>query len=241
VVENGKATGVQTSRGLWNADVVVSGADYHFTETKLLPTQYRSYSDQYWDKRVMAPSCLLYYVGVKKKIPGLLHHSLFFDVPFAPHARDIYTSPRWPDEPLFYVSATSVTDPSQAPDGCENLFFLVPVATGLTGDDETLRESYFQRILERFETRIGTSIRDSIVYYRSFAQSDFMHDYNAFKGNAYGLANTLLQTAVLKPACKSKRVGNLYYTGQLTVPGPGVPPSLISGEVVADVINKTHY
>jgi phytoene desaturase len=241
IVENGKATGVETSGGEWKADVVVSGADYHFTETKLLPAAYRSYSDKYWDKRVMAPSSLLYYVGINKKIPGLLHHSLFFDVPFAPHARDIYTTPRWPDEPLFYVSATSVTDPAQAPEGCENLFFLVPVATGLTGDDESLREKYFQQIAERFEKRIGTSIRDSIVYFRSFAQSDFIQDYNAFKGNAYGLANTLLQTAVLKPACKSKKLGNLYFTGQLTVPGPGVPPSLISGEVVAGVVNKTHY
>ncbi len=241
IVENGKATGVETSRGIWKADVVVSGADYHFTETKLLPAQYRSYSDSYWDKRVMAPSCLLYYVGISKKIPGLPHHSLFFDVPFAPHASDIYTHPRWPDEPLFYVSATSVTDDTQAPEGCENLFFLVPVATGLQGDDTALRDKYFQQIAARFEQRIGIPIRDSIVYYHSFAQTDFQQDYNAFKGNAYGLANTLLQTAVLKPSCKSKMLGNLYFTGQLTVPGPGVPPSLISGEVVAQVVNKTYY
>jgi phytoene desaturase len=217
---------------------VVSGADYHFTETKLLPAEYRSYTEKYWDKRVMAPGSLLYYVGVRKKIPGLLHHSLFFDVPFAPHARDIYKTPRWPDEPLFYVSATSVTDSSQAPEGCENLFFLVPVATGLHGDDEALRQKYFKKIVARFENRIGTTISDSIVYYKSFAQTDFIKDYNAFKGNAYGLANTLLQTAVLKPSCRSKKLENLFYTGQLTVPGPGVPPSLISGEVVAGLIQK---
>lgn len=238
-IESGRAKGVSTANDCWEADVVVSGADYHFTETKLLPEAYRSYSEKYWNKRVMAPSCLLYYVGVRKKIPGLLHHSLFFDVPFAPHARDIYTTPRWPDEPLFYVSATSVTDESQAPEGCENLFFLVPVATGLDGDDENLRNAYFKKIVARFEKRIGTTITDSIVYYKSYAQSDFIADYNAFKGNAYGLANTLLQTAVLKPSCRSKKLDNLFYTGQLTVPGPGVPPSLISGEVVAGLVQKS--
>lgn len=220
------------------ADVVVSGADYHFTETKLLQPQYQSYSSSYWNSRVMAPSCLLYYVGLKKKVPGLKHHSLFFDTSFAPHAQDIYATPRWPNKPLFYVSATSVTDASQAPADGENLFFLIPVATGLEGDDEALRQRYFQQIIERFEERLGTTIKDDIVYYRSFALSDFVHDYNAFRGNAYGLANTLMQTAILKPAAKSKKISNLYYTGQLTVPGPGVPPSLISGEVVATLINQ---
>ncbi len=239
-ITGGKATGVETSTGTYQADVIISGADYHFTETQLLPPEFRSYSAQYWEKRVMAPSCLLYYVGINKKLTGVEHHSLFFDVPFAPHARDIYTSPQWPDEPLFYASVTSATDLSQAPEGCENLFFLIPVATGLTGDDETLRNNYFHQIMKRFENRIGQSVADHIIYYKSYSQSDFIEDYNAFKGNAYGLANTLLQTAVLKPSCKSKKLENLYYTGQLTVPGPGVPPSLISGEVVAGLIDSTY-
>lgn len=220
------------------ADVVVSGADYHFTETQLLAPEHRSYTDKYWDTRVMAPSCLLYYVGLNKKVPNLLHHSLFFDVPFQPHARDIYTTPRWPDNPLFYASATSVTDATQAPESGENLFFLIPVASGLGGDDEALRTKYFDQIIDRFEQRLGTTIRENIVYYRSYAVADFKQDYGAFKGNAYGLANTLLQTAILKPSAKSKKVKNLYYTGQLTVPGPGVPPSLISGEVIAALINQ---
>ncbi|HSK11692.1 MAG TPA: phytoene desaturase family protein [Phnomibacter sp.] len=231
-------SGVEAGDRFYEADVVVSGADYHFTETRLLPENARSYTEKYWEKRVMAPSCLLYFVGVGKKIPGLQHHSLFFDTPFAPHARDIYTTPRWPDEPLFYVSATSVTDDTQAPPGCENLFFLVPVATGLQGDDETLRKKYFEKIVKRFEQRTGTPIMQDILYYRSYASSDFINDHNAFKGNAYGLANTLLQTAVLKPSCRSKKLENLYYVGQLTVPGPGVPPSLISGEVVAGLIKQ---
>jgi phytoene desaturase len=242
-VKNGKATGVHAvgPNGkvvFIDAEVVISGADYHFTETKLLDPDFRSYSANYWNSRVMAPSCLLYYVGLNKRIEGLKHHALFFDTYFQPHARDIYATPRWPDNPLFYVSATSVTDKTQAPDGCENLFFLIPVASGLQGDDEALRSRYFDQIMERFEKRLGTNVRDSIVYYKSFGITDFQSEYNSFKGNAYGLANTLLQTAILKPSARSKKVGNLFYTGQLTVPGPGVPPSLISGEVVASLVNR---
>ena len=241
-VNNGKATGVAAiikhQQQVLTADVIISGADYHFTEQKLLEPKYRTYTESYWQKRVMAPSCLLYYIGINKKLNDVLHHSLFFDVPFAPHAADIYTTPRWPAEPLFYVSATSVTDASLAPPGHENLFFLIPVATGLTGDDETLRKEYFDKIITRFEQHTGQSIREHIVFYRSYAHSNFIADYNAFKGNAYGLANTLAQTAMLKPTCHSKKVSNLFFTGQLTVPGPGVPPSLISGEVVAKEVDK---
>jgi phytoene desaturase len=223
---------------VFEADVVIAGADYHFVESCLLPENYRTYSEGYWDKRVMAPSCLLYYVGLNKKLTGLPHHSLFFDVSFYKHGKEIYTMPQWPSEPLFYVSATSVTDDSVAPGGCENLFFLIPVASGLTGDTEELRDHYFEMIIKRFENKISQSVKDSIIYKKSFSVSNFKNDYNAFKGNAYGLANTLLQTAILKPALRSKKVSNLFYTGQLTVPGPGVPPSLISGEVVAKEVER---
>jgi phytoene desaturase len=222
----------------WEADVVIGGADYHFMESKLLDPAFRSYSEAYWEKRVMAPSCLIYYVGLNKKLPGIQHHSLFFDTSFDQHAEEIYTSKKWPEDPLFYLSATSVTDPTAAPEGSENLFFLIPIAAGLQNDTEELREMYFDRVLTRLEKRLGTTVRDAIVFKRSFAPADFIQDYNAFKGNAYGLANTLLQTAVLKPSCRSKKVQNLFYTGQLTVPGPGVPPSLISGEVVAGEVKK---
>ncbi|TAD92433.1 MAG: phytoene desaturase [Bacteroidetes bacterium] len=243
-VQQGRAVSVsatvQNQPTDFDANVVVSGADYHFTDTQLLQPQYHNYSAKYWNSRKLAPSSLLYYVGLNKKIEGLQHHSLFFDVPFEPHARDIYQTPQWPQQPLFYVSATSVTDCSQAPPGGENLFFLIPVAAGLTGDTEALRTHYFQQIVARFEARVGTSISQNISFYHSYAGSNFMADYNAFKGNAYGLANTLLQTAHLKPNCRNKKVSNLFYTGQLTVPGPGVPPSLISGEVVANLIKKLY-
>ena len=222
----------------FDADVVLGGADYHFIESKLLPLEYRSYSDAYWNKRVMAPSCLIYYIGLNKKLSNVLHHTLFFDVSFDVHGKEIYTTPQWPTKPLFYVSVTSVSDDSVAPVGCENLFFLIPVAAGLQGDTEVLRDKYFEEIIDRYEKRIGQSVKDAIVYKKSYSVSNFIEDYNAFKGNAYGLANTLMQTAVLKPACRSKKIKNLFYTGQLTVPGPGVPPSLISGEVVAKEIDK---
>ena len=238
-IEQGIAKHIVTASGLvYDADIVIGAADYHFIETKLLPENCRTYTNKYWNKRVMAPSCLLYYVGINKKLNGVLHHSLFFDVDFEKHGAEIYTSPGWPTEPLFYVCASSVTDNTVAPEGCENLFFLVPVAAGLIGDTEELRNLYFDKILERFEKRIGQPVKDFIVYKRSYSVSDFVNDYNSFRGNAYGLANTLMQTAVLKPRMRSKKIKNLFYTGQLTVPGPGVPPSLISGEVVAREVVK---
>ncbi|MFY7840602.1 MAG: phytoene desaturase family protein [Lacibacter sp.] len=237
---HGRATGVVVNDEYLEADVVVSGADYHFTETKLLHHHDQSYSEGYWNKRVMAPSCLLYYVGLNKQLPQLTHHSLFFDTDFNRHGKEIYDDQQWPADPLFYVSATTRTDVSGAPEGCENLFFLIPVAAGLQGDTEELREKYFLQIVQRFEQRIGEPILNAVVYKKSYSVSDFVMDYNAYRGNAYGLANTLMQTAVLKPGCRSRKVENLYYTGQLTVPGPGVPPSLISGEVVASLINQHH-
>lgn len=239
VVEDGLAKKVVTDKGeSFEADVVIGGADYHFIESKLLPQPYRSYSERYWDKRVMAPGSLLYFVGLNTKLPNVPHHSLFFDVPFDAHAKDIYITKQWPEKPLFYLSASSVTDPSAAPEGCENLVFLIPLAAGLEGDSEEMREIYFDMMAVRLIEHTGMDIRKHVRYKKSYAHSDFINDYNAFKGNAYGLANTLLQTAHLKPSCRSKKIKNLFYTGQLTVPGPGVPPSLISGEVVAGQVFK---
>jgi len=237
-LEGNVAKSVSTRKDHYRADAVISGADYHFTETKLLPEAYRSYSTAYWDKKVMAPSCLLYYVGLDKKLKQPVHHSLFFDVPFDRHGKEIYKDPQWPAEPLFYVSVCSLTDASVAPPGCENIVFLIPVAAGLEGDDEALREKYFQLIAKRMEQHTGESILDAVVYKKAYSVSDFTADYHSFRGNAYGLANTLMQTAIFRPSCQSKKVRNLFYTGQLTVPGPGVPPSLISGEVVAKQVIK---
>lgn len=235
---NNHITQVSTTTDTYDADIVISSADYHHVDQNLLPEQYRMYSADYWKKRTMAPSCLLYYVGLNKKLSNIRHHNLFFDASFTQHSKEIYSTKSWPRDPLFYVSASSVTDHSVAPAGHENLFFLIPVAAGLSGDDEQLRNYYFELILNRFEKNIGESISENIIYKKSFASSDFVNEYHSFRGNAYGLANTLSQTAYLKPKCRSSKVRNLYFTGQLTVPGPGVPPSLISGEVVANVVRS---
>jgi phytoene desaturase len=223
---------VKTNKGDINADLVIAGADYHHVDQHLLDEPYRNYTQKYWDSRTMSPSSLLFYIGVNKKVEGIQHHNLFFDTDFEQHAKEIYTSPKWPEQPLFYVCCPSQTDSSVAPDGCENLFFLMPIAPGLE-DNEQTRERYFDLMLSRFETITGESIRDNIIVKRSYALNDFKADYHSFKGNAYGLANTLSQTAFFKPAMRNKHVSNLLYTGQLTVPGPGVPPAIISGQVVA--------
>ena len=223
---------VVTSNGMYEVDHVISTADYHHTETKLLPPNLRSYSGKYWDSRTMAPSSLLFYIGIDTRVRGLLHHNLFFDTDFGKHASEIYDHPEWPEDPLFYVCCPSKTDPSVAPEGCENLFLLVPLAADLK-DTEEQRERVFALIMKRLEVKTGQKLTKSIIYKRTFSVNDFKSEYNSFKGNAYGLANTLKQTAFLKPKMKSKKVGNLLYAGQLTTPGPGVPPSLISGEVAA--------
>lgn len=232
---SGKATHVRTESETFSADVVVANADYaHVDQTLLLP-QWRSYSENYWHSRVMAPSSLLYYVGLDSKVQNLRHHNLFFDEDFARHAHEIYDAPQWPTKPLFYVSVPSISDPVLAPAGKENLFFLIPTAPGII-ENEAITNRYFDFIGEKVERYTGNSIQRNLLFKIPYGAKNFIYDYNALKGNAYGLANTLMQTAILKPAIQSKNVDNLFFTGQLTVPGPGVPPSLISGEVVAKEI-----
>ncbi len=235
--ENKKALGVETNQGFFDADVVVAAADYEHVDQQLTEKKHRNYSEKYWDNRTMSPSSLLFYLGVNRKIEGIKHHNLFFDEDFELHAEEIYTDPKWPSKPLFYVSCASKTDLTVAPEGSENLFFLMPIAPGLT-DSEEMREKYYHLMMDRFEKIIGQNIRESVVLKRSYALDDFKADYHSFKGNAYGLANTLSQTAFFKPRMRSKAIENLFFTGQLTVPGPGVPPSIISGQVVAKEIEK---
>jgi len=219
------------------ADLVLSGADYHHTET-LLDKNVRQYSEKYWDKKTFAPSSLLFYVGFDKKIKNASHHTLFFDTDFDAHAEEIYDNPKWPTDPLFYANFTSMTDTTSAPEGKEAGFFLIPLAPGIE-DTEALREQYFEKIMDRFEKLTQQEVRSSVLFKRSFCVNDFKEEYNSYKGNAYGMANTLLQTAFLRPNIKSSNVGNLYFTGQLTVPGPGVPPALISGKLASElIINK---
>lgn len=231
----GKIRSALVNGTAYNADVFVGAADYHHIEQNILPPEHRKYSSKYWDSRVMSPSSLLWYVGVNKKLNKLEHHNLLFDEEFEPHASAIYENPSWPEKPSAYVCMTSKHDPDPAPEGHENLFILIPVAPGLI-DSEEIREKYLNIVLDRMESLTGETIRKHIDYKRSYAQSDFISDYNAYKGNAYGLANTLMQTAFLKPSVKSSKLRNLYFAGQLTVPGPGVPPSIISGQIASKLI-----
>ncbi len=228
--------GIISNGKYYKCDILLSGADYHHTES-LLDRKHRQYSETYWSNKTFAPSSLLFYVGFNKKLKNVSHHTLFFDVDFDTHANNIYNNPKWPDNPLFYASFPSITDSSFAPKDKEAATFLIPLAPGLE-DTPELREVYFKKIITRLEHVTSQNINDSILFKESFCIKDFIKDYNSYKGNAYGMANTLLQTAFLRPKLKSKKVKNLYFTGQLTVPGPGVPPALISGKIVSELIQK---
>lgn len=236
-VHKGKATSLSINGELIDSDIILSGADYHHTES-LLPKESRQYSEAYWKKKTFAPSSLLFYVGFDKKLQGVAHHSLFFDTDFGKHAEAIYDHPKWPEEPLFYASFPSVTDNTTAPEGKEAGIFLIPLAPDLE-DSPQLREEYFGKIINRFEKLTGQQVKENILFKESFCVNDFKQEYNSYKGNAYGLANTLTQTAFLRPKLRSKKVQDLYFTGQLTVPGPGVPPSLISGKLAAELIKTS--
>jgi phytoene desaturase len=236
LLEKNKAIGIKIKNETILSDIILSGADYHHTET-LIPSNYRSYSEAYWDKKVFAPSSLLFYIGIDKKVKNVSHHTLFFDVDFDTHASEIYDNAKWPDEPLFYANFPSISDPDMAPKGKEACFILIPIAPGLE-DTESLRKKYFDIVLTRLEKLTDQQLSSSILFKESFSVNDFITVYNSYKGNAYGMANTLFQTAFLRPKLKSKKVENLFFSGQLTVPGPGVPPALISGKLVAGLIEK---
>ena len=235
-VENNTANGIYVNDNFIASDLVLSGADYAHTE-QLLPKINRQYTDKYWEKKTFAPSSLLFYVAFDKPIENVEHHTLFFDTDFEAHAKSIYDTPEWPKKPLFYASFPSKTDETIAPKGKEAATFLIPLAPGIEDSDE-IREIYFDKIIERLEYLTKQEVKSHIIFKESYGINNFIEDYNSYKGNAYGLANTLFQTAFLRPKLKSKKVNGLYFTGQLTVPGPGVPPSLISGKLTADLINK---
>lgn len=237
IIDDQLACGLLVNGERIECDAVVASADYHHVESALLPPLYRNYTETYWKKKTFAPSCLIFYIGLSKRIKKIQHHTLFFENELFQHSMEIYKNPRWPTKPLFYVCCPSQSDESVAPPGHENLFLLMPIAPGLE-DSAELRETYFKMMISRLQNHIGEDISASIDYKESYCVSDFVADYNSYKGNAYGLANTLMQTAVLKPKIRNKKISNVFYTGQLTVPGPGVPPALISGKIAAGQVLK---
>ena len=237
IIEKDHATSIMVNGEQLYFDAIIASADYHHVEEKLLPEAYKNYTEEYWEKKTFAPSSLIFYVGINKKIKSLSHHTLFFEEDLFQHSKEIYKDPKWPDKPLFYVCCPSKTDDGVAPDGHENLFLLMPIAPGLE-DNNMQREKYFEIMMNRLQKHIGEEIISNIDFKKSYCVDDFVSDYNSYKGNAYGLANTLMQTAILKPKIRNKKIKNLFYAGQLTVPGPGVPPSLISGKIAAGEIFK---
>lgn len=237
ITEDNKVRGIEVNGQTLEFDAVITSADYQHSET-LLEEKQKNYTKKYWESRTFAPSCLIYYLGFNREIPDLKHHTLFFEHDLDAHIKSIYEDKNWPEAPLFYACCPSKTDPGVAPEGHENIFLLMPLATGIA-DEESTRERYLKEMIGRLEKHTGTNnLMAHIDYKRSYCIRDFIQDYNAYQGNAYGLANTLKQTAVLKPSIRNRKLNNLYYTGQLTVPGPGVPPSLISGKIVAGEVNK---
>ncbi|NTV31215.1 phytoene desaturase [candidate division WWE3 bacterium] len=239
IIKDKNAVGVKTKNNEYHGDIIVMNADYHHAETKLLPPEYQTYPESYWQKRTVAPSAFILYLGLNKKIPGLEHHNIFIDRDWIKHFDAIFENPSWPTSPSYYVSVPSKTDPSVAPADGENVFILVPVASGLT-DTPEIRQSFRKQILDHLEQKLQTTIRDAIVVEQSFAHNDYISYYNAFKGTALGISHTMFQTAVFRPHHQSHKVGNLFYTGQYTHPGIGVPITLISSEIVSDQIAQKY-
>ena len=237
-IENNYAVSVSfNDSNIIKSDFVVASADYAHVESTMLQPQFRNYSNEYWQKKSFSPSSLIFYLGINTKLKNLIHHNLFFDEDLEVFTEEIYKKKIWPKKPLFYVCCPSKTDKSVAPSGKENIFILMPIPIGVE-DNNQLREKYFNIITHKLSKYCETRIEDYIDFKKSYCINDFKSDYNSYQGNAYGLANTLTQTANLKPKIINKKVKNLFYTGQLTVPGPGVPPSLISGKLVAEYILK---
>lgn len=234
---NGRAQSVETENDSFTFDILLGSADYNHIEQSLLQDEDQMYTEKYWESRQMSPSSLLFYLGVEGEVENLSHHTLFFDTDFKSHVDDIYEREKWPSEPLFYVCHPSISDETISPDNTSILFILVPVASGLRSND-LKEQDIFKNIMSRLDKFCKLDLTDRILINRKYTIKDFQKDYNAFKGNAYGLANILKQTAILKPKMKHKKLSNMYFTGQLTSPGPGLPPSLISGEVVSSLIKK---
>jgi 1-hydroxy-2-isopentenylcarotenoid 3,4-desaturase len=237
VQNNGQVRGVSVAGEILSADCVIVNADYAFSETQMIAAPYQSYPDSYWSKKVVAPSMLLGYLGLNKKVDSLAHHTLFFAEDWDHHFRQIFDDPAWPDNPCYYIGTTSRSDPTTAPEGCENLFLLIPAAPDLP-DTPEIREAQFDRGIRHLEQLIQEPIRDHIIVKRLFAMNDFRKDYNAYKGTALGMAHTLNQTAVFRPAHRSKKIGGLYYNGHYTHPGVGVPIVIISAQITAELIHK---
>lgn len=237
LIENGKTVGIKTEKGEYRSDLVINSSDMHFFETKVLPEKYQSYPQSYWNKAVMSPSAFNIYLGLDTQIPNIEHHNLFFSETWDEHFKEVYENPTWPDTPSYYFHVPSKSDPKVAPKDGETVFILVPVAPGLK-DDEKSREEFAEKVLDHFSNLVKMDVRKHIKVKQLFSHSNYEKIYNAYKGSAFGLAHTLFQTAIFRPLNRSKKIKNLYYVGQYTNPGVGMPIALLSAEIVRRMVNK---
>lgn len=217
------------------ADLVISDADYAQVELNLLSDHDRSISKKQWERKAISPTVMRFFLGFDKKLPFLKQHTFFFDTDWQKHFDAVYRNPGWVEKPLFYVHAPSVTDPSVAPAGHESFYVLIPFAPGLE-DDAELAERYYNGVMDRIEELSGENLRKHQVFRQDIKISDFKQCCNAYKGAAFGLGQTLLQTAYFRPTNKSRKLDNLYYCGMYTTPGTGVTMSTISGVMTAQRI-----
>ncbi len=176
-INRGLAVAVVVNQKKIESDIVISNADYPYTEVKLLRRQHQTYSENYWKKRTLAPSAFLIYLGIKGKVKNLSHHTLSFANNWEAHFEEIFKKPLWPQKPSYYICCPSKTDQTVAPKDCENLFILIPVASDLKDTDE-IRNQYANKILEDVENLIGERIKDRIIVKRIFSQKDFKTVYN---------------------------------------------------------------
>lgn len=231
LISDEKVYAIKTTKKTFKTDILISTADYAHTEIDLLEKEYQTYNKKYWNKKTLAPSAFVAYIGIKGKVKKLKHHNLFFSNNWENHFKQIFDNPSWPKKPSYYVCCPSKTDSTVAPKNTENIFILVPVAPGLK-DSDKMRNNFFNMIIDDLEKQTSESLKKRIVYRKIVSQRDYIKLYNSFKGSALGLAHTLFQSAYFRPSNKSKKVQNLFYAGQYTQPGIGMPMCLISAELV---------
>ncbi|MCS7143131.1 MAG: phytoene desaturase family protein [Aigarchaeota archaeon] len=238
-VTGGRVRRVYADGHSLDADVVVVNGDYVYFETKLLDHAHRTYDSRYWERKTFTPSALLAFLGVRGEVDNLINHNVVLERDWSENFRQIFDdrSPRWPDYASYYVHVPSKTDASAAPKDGEAVYLLIPVASGLE-DGERERGRLFTNVLRDLERKTGDRIEDRIVVKRFFSVQDFSSRFNSYRGSALGLAHTLRQTAFWRPRHRSAKVKNLYYTGQYTHPGIGVPMVLISAEIVREKIRR---
>lgn len=232
--EKGTVTGVETSKENYKAEIVIVNADYPHSELNLLETSNRTYPKKYWDNKLFAPSALVIYIGLSKKIQNLVHHNLYLAGDWNLSFNILYDldDPEWPANVSYYVNVTSKTDPSISPKQGETIFILIPTPENFSDTTEA-RELLYKKILQHIEKIIGEEIIGYEKVKRIFGPNDFVEDYNAFKGTSLGLVHTLTQSAIFRPSHRSKKIKNLYYNGHYTHPGIGIPLVLMSSQILS--------